>query len=82
LTPELQNMALSSDQEYLIRFGEHLKTVREGKGISQRELALRCRIDHSDISKMERGERNITILTVLELATALEVKAKKLLDFE
>jgi len=31
---------------------------------------------------MERGERNITILTVLELATALEVKPRKLLDFE
>ena len=69
-------------QEFLKRFGENLKNVREAKGISQRSLASSCTIDHSDISKIEKGERNITILTVLELANALEVKPKKLLDFE
>jgi transcriptional regulator with XRE-family HTH domain len=68
--------------EYLRSFGENLKNIREAKGISQRSLASSCTIDHSDISKIEKGERNITILTVLELATALEVKPKKLLDFE
>jgi transcriptional regulator with XRE-family HTH domain len=68
--------------EYLKSFGENLKNIREAKGISQRNLASSCTIDHSDISKIEKGERNITILTVLELATALEVKPKKLLDFE
>jgi transcriptional regulator with XRE-family HTH domain len=68
--------------EYLKSFGENLKNIREAKGISQRSLASSCTIDHSDISKIEKGERNITILTVLELATALEVKPKKLLDFE
>lgn len=50
------------------------------KGISQRELASLCTIDHSDISKIERGEINITVLTLLELAMALEVKAKLLLE--
>jgi hypothetical protein len=31
---------------------------------------------------MERGEINVTILTVLELAGALELKPKRLLDIE
>lgn len=69
-------------QEYLKKFGENLKSIREAKGISQRSLASSCTIDHSDISKIERGERNITVLTIVELANALEVKPRKLLDFE
>ena len=69
-------------QEYLKKFGQNLKAIREDKGMSQRNLAATCTIDHSDISKIEKGERNITILTILELANALEVKPKKLLDFD
>ena len=75
-------MAKDPNQEYLNGFGENLKNVREAKGLTQRGLASLCTIDHSDISKIEKGERNVTILTVLELANALEVKPRKLLDFE
>jgi transcriptional regulator with XRE-family HTH domain len=69
-------------QEYLKKFGENLKKIREGKGISQRVLATFCDVDASHISKIERGEKNITILTIIELANGLEVKPKKLWDFE
>jgi hypothetical protein len=31
---------------------------------------------------MEKGEINITLLTILELATALVIHPKKLLDFD
>ena len=69
-------------QEYLKKFGENLKKVREAKGLSQRALATSCNVDSSHISKIERGEKNITILTIIELAHGLEVKPKKLWDFE
>jgi DNA-binding Xre family transcriptional regulator len=67
-------MRLERDPDYTRCFHE--------SNISQRGLASLCTIDHSDISKIEKGERNVTLLTVLELATALEVKPKKLLDFD
>jgi len=69
-------------EEYLKKFGENLKKIREAKGFSQRALALSCNVDHSHISRIESGEKNITVLTILELANALEVKPRKLLDFE
>lgn len=75
-------MAKELNDPFLQKFGEHFKKIREGKNISQRELSSRCSIDHSNISKIERGETNITLLTLHELAEALEVKLKKLLDFE
>ena len=72
----------SFHDQYLKRFGENLKKIREAKGISQRGLASLCNVDHSHISRIEKGDKNITVLTILELAGALEVKPKKLLDFE
>lgn len=75
-------MAKEAHSKFLKAFGENLMQVRQTKGLTQRGLASLCSIDHSDISKMERGEINITIVTLQELASALEVKPKKLLDFE
>lgn len=69
-------------KDFLFRFGEQLQKVRESKGLSQRELSLNCSIDHSNLSKIERGEKNITLLTIFELASALDVKPRRLLDFE
>ncbi len=68
--------------EFLMRFGKNLRTLRGIKGMSLRELAVWCSLDHSNIGKIEKGEYNITLLTVLELSKALEIHPKKLLDFE
>jgi len=45
-------------------------------------MALRCNIDYGDIQKIESGKVNITILTLKELAKALELPPNKLLDFD
>ncbi len=68
--------------DFLKSFGKNLKKIREKKGISLRELAASCNVDHSNIGKIEKGEFNITLLTILELSRGLEIHPKKLLDFE
>lgn len=40
-------------------------------GISQKELASRCGIDQSDISKIERGTANPSVATLERIAAAL-----------
>lgn len=65
-----------------IKFGENLRKIREGKGLSLLQLSYNCSIDESKISKIEHGKFNITISTLVELAKGLEVHPKKLLDFE
>lgn len=60
---------------------KHLETLRKSKKLSFRKLALNCDIDHSDIKKFEKGEKNITLLTMLELAKGLGIPAKELMDF-
>jgi transcriptional regulator with XRE-family HTH domain len=66
----------------LTRFGKHIKSLREQKGLSLRELSYACNIDNSKISKIEKGQINITVLTVLELASGLEIPSAELLRFK
>ncbi|QCX37285.1 helix-turn-helix transcriptional regulator [Aureibaculum algae] len=67
---------------FKILFGKNLKRLRKSKGLSYRKLATRCNIDYSDISKIEKGERNIQLSTILELSKSLEIHPKELFDFE
>ncbi len=69
-------------KDFLKKFGANLKEIRESKGLSQSRLASIAQIDNSHIAKIEKGQKNITILTVAELAEALDVKPRKLLDFD
>ena len=69
--------------DFLIMFGKLLAKVRKSKKLSYRKLATLCdTIDHSYISKIEKGETNITLETVAELAKALNIDTKTLFEFE
>ncbi len=63
-------MISRKNKPLLARFGSHVKKIREQKGLSLRDLSYACNIDNSKISKIETGKVNITLLTVLELASA------------
>ena len=45
-------------------------------------MALLCNVEYSDIQRYENGKLNITLLSISELAKALEVEPKDLLTFE
>ncbi|MDL5026407.1 helix-turn-helix transcriptional regulator [Vibrio sp. TMPB1044] len=53
-------------------FGKQLRVIRKNKQISQDRLALIADIDRSYVGRIERGEVNITLEKVYELALALE----------
>ena len=53
-----------------------LLEARAKVGISQSELSARTGIDQSDISKIERGVANPSILTLSRLASALGMELK------
>ncbi len=61
-------------------FGKHLKRLREEKGLSQDNVAARCRVTKGSLSVIENGNRNFSFSTLLALAKALEVEPKILLD--
>lgn len=54
-------------------FGERLRKMRKTRKLSQEQLSVLTKIDQSDISKMERGERGISLKQAAVLADALDV---------
>jgi len=75
-------MIRQSDKTNLKKLGAHIKRLRETKNLSLRELSYECDIDNSKISKIEKGQINITFTTILQLSKALEVIPSELLQTE
>ena len=62
-----------------VRFGHKLREVRLQKGISQEELAERAGLHRTYVSSVERGERNISLVNIENLARALGVALSELM---
>lgn len=56
-----------------------MRAARKERGLSQEALADAAGIDRSHMGKIERGERNITLLNLLKIAAALDGSASDLL---
>lgn len=65
--------------EDLSRLGAAIRAARKEKDISQEALANLAGVDRSHMGKIERGERNVTILNVLRIAIALHCLPSDLL---
>lgn len=70
---------IQSMSELTVSFGLRVREQRKLKKISQEKLALLCNIDRSYMGRIERGEVNITLEKLYELAKALEISPKNLL---
>jgi transcriptional regulator with XRE-family HTH domain len=63
-------------------FASRLRQIRQGKGLSQEELADRAGLHRTYVGSVERGERNISIDNIERLAKALEIDIIELLKEE
>ncbi len=63
------------------KVGQRIVELRSQKGWSQSDLARACNKDRQALEKLENGKVNPTIYSLLEIAKALEVPLRKLVDF-
>lgn len=64
----------------LVTFGEKVRQVRKEKGLSQEALADLAGIDRSYMGHIERGDQNISLTKIYQIADALDVPARVLLS--
>ncbi len=72
-------MKSKNDKDILKRLGLRIRDLRLEKSISQEELAAIANVHRTYIGMVERGEKNITILTLVRLSLALEVNLIEIL---
>lgn len=54
-------------------FGQNMRRHRLAAGLSQEAVAERMGVDRAHVSSMERGQQNVTLLTIWSAAQALGV---------
>ena len=52
--------------------GTRIRDARKGLGISQEGLALHADIDRSFMGQVERGQRNVSFVTLCKIASVLK----------
>ncbi|MGE5527416.1 MAG: helix-turn-helix domain-containing protein [Methanosarcina sp.] len=62
------------------KFGKKVRAARQARGWTQEDLAERSRLAPVQISRIERGAREVRLTTLLRLLSALRTQPDRLLD--
>jgi len=68
----------TTQRKTLQNIGSNIRYYRKKKKLSQEDLAFECNLHRTYIGAVERGERNITILNLILIMDALEIKFNQL----
>ena len=62
----------------LVLLGNQIRKLRKAAGFSQESFASECSLDRAYYGGIERGERNIASINLVQIATALDVEVGEL----
>lgn len=69
-----------TEQDARRGFGNRLRRLRKAQSLSQEKLGELAGLDRTYISQAEAGRRNVTIVTIGKLASALGVDPAELVS--
>ena len=67
------------DKQFLQRLGFRIRERRTARNLTQAALAEQCGLHRTFVGSVERGERNVAVLSLRKIATALRVTPAELL---
>ena len=67
---------MARKNQALVRLGQNLRRAREERGWSQEQLALKCGVHRTYVGAVERGEYNVTILTLRKITRRLGISVQ------
>lgn len=59
--------------------GTTIRHYRRARGLTQRELAVQTGLNVTYLGEIERGVRNLSVLTLLRIADALQLRPSRFL---
>ena len=60
------------------QFGKRIRTLRQNRGLTSEQLAKGCRVTTVKISKIEDGQVNIALSTMIHLSKRLGARLDRL----
>lgn len=76
-------MKFSQNQSvYLKNLGKNIRKLRKEKGYSIELFCNEFELDYRQFGRIERGEINTSVLSLLKIADALEVEITELFKFK
>lgn len=72
-------MKSMTEQSILTTLGQRIRDLRHVRSISQEELADVAGVHRTYIGMVERGEKNVTILTLSKFASAFGLSISELI---
>lgn len=76
---QVPNLSQHRQAPALAALGATIRRLRKTRGISQEKLALMADVDTSYVGRVERGDNNVAILTLLKIAEALQITLSELM---
>lgn len=71
---------MEDPSKVILRVGRRIAELRRKSGKTQEELAEELGVGWRYVSRAERGRENLTLETLVKIATGLRVKTKDLLE--
>ncbi|WP_420402156.1 helix-turn-helix domain-containing protein [Flagellimonas sp.] len=66
------------DRQIIKKLGERVRQLRIQKGLSQFQLCVDADLNNNQIGRIERAERNTSVVTLSRIADALEIPLSSL----
>jgi len=63
-----------------VALGLAIREARKARGLSQEALALSAEVDRAHVGRVERGDSNAAVLTLVQIAKALNLTVSKLMQ--
>jgi transcriptional regulator with XRE-family HTH domain len=68
------------ENKHLKNLGGRIRTLRLKNAISQEELAEQAGVHRTYVGMIERGEKNLTILSLLKISNALGISLSEFFE--
>jgi transcriptional regulator with XRE-family HTH domain len=66
---------------YLKELGENIRNIRKKKSMTMEALSYEAEIEYRLLGRIERGEGNTTVISLIKIADALKVDLLQLFNF-
>ena len=76
---QLSSVESNRYESFLKTVGNNIRAIRNSKGLSMEAVALEAGIEYRQLGRIERGEGNTTIISLLKIADVLKVNVSEFL---